>query len=301
MSAATDFAQLLKLTPQAAVAWLVKNGKLTKSFAWQDVWQEEHGEQFTVSRLARLDLLQALHDGLVQSVEGDLSRKDWMRDTEELLRSAGWWGKKAVTDPVTNELVYTTFDPARLKLIYDTNTRQAYSAGLWERIERNKKTHPYVRYISKQDERVRVSHKAWNNLTLPVDDPFWVTHGPANGHRCRCRVMSMSQRDYDKGYTLDRPGAEIVRIDSETRLPDGKSGRDAPIVKTPLKKVAPEVKWREYINPRTGKISQVPEGIDPGFAYNPGIARKEALKSVVEGKLKGASPGIAAAAKKDGL
>lgn len=274
MSAATDFAQLLKLTPQAAVAWLAKGGKLTKSFAWQDVWQDEHGEQFTISRLARLDLLQALHDGIVQSVEGDLSRKDWMRDAEELLRGEGWWGKKAVTDPVTNELVYTTFDPARLKLIYDINTRQAYSTGLWERVQSAKKTHPYVRYITKADGKVRPAHAAWHNVTLPADHPFWSTHWPINGWRCRCRVMSMSQRDYDKGTA-----------------PTGAS----------LNKTAPAAVTREYVNPRTGEVLQVPVGIDPGFAYNPGVARKQALQSVVEGKLKGAAPGISDAARKDGL
>jgi SPP1 gp7 family putative phage head morphogenesis protein len=288
MSAASDFAELQKLAPKEAVAWLMARGaKLTKSYAWQDVFQDEHGYQFTVSRLARLDLLQALHDSLVKSVEGDLSRTDWMRDAEQLLADAGWWGTKAVTDPATGEVVFTKFDPLRLKLIYDVNTRQAYSTGLWERVERSKKTHPFVRYITKGDERVRASHAQWNGVTLPVDDPFWTTHWPINGWRCRCRVMSMSQRDYDAGYSLSRPGAEY--------------NQDAPLVKTPLKKVAPDIKWREYVNPRTGEISQVPVGIDPGFAYNPGLARQAAMQDVVASKLASASPDLANAARRAGL
>ena len=287
MSAATDFAQLQKLTPQEAVDWLIARGHLTKSYAWQDVWQDEHGHQFTVSRLARLDLLQALHDSLVKSVQGDLSRKDWMQDAEQLLQDAGWWGTKAVTDPVDGEIKLTKFDAARLRLIYDTNTRQAYATGLWERVERSKRTHPYVRYITKQDERVRASHRAWDNLTLPVDDDFWKTHWPPNGWRCRCRVMSMSQRDYDKGYTLDRPGAE--------------QNQNAPVVQKPLKKQTPLVVTREYVNPRTGEVTQVPEGIDPGFAYNPGMARQQTLRQLTDSKLGGAAPGLADAARRAGL
>ena len=287
MSAATDFAQLQKLTPQEAVDWLIARGHLTKSYAWQDVWQDEHGHQFTVSRLARLDLLQALYEAIIQSVQGDLSRKDWMQDAEQLLQDAGWWGTKAVTDPVDGEVKLTKFDAARLRLIYDTNTRQAYATGLWERVERSKRTHPYVRYITKQDERVRASHRAWDNLTLPVDDDFWKTHWPPNGWRCRCRVMSMSQRDYDKGYTLDRPGAEYEQ--------------DAPTVQKPLKKQAPEVTTREYVNPRTGEVTQIPVGIDPGFAYNPGVARQQALQEVVAGKLRGADQALAEAARRAGL
>ena len=287
MSAATDFAQLQKLTPQEAVDWLIERGHLTKSYAWQDVWQDEHGHQFTVSRLTRLDLLQSLHDAIVKSVQGDLSRKDWMEDAEQLLTDAGWWGTKTVTDPLDGEIKLTKFDPARLRLIYDTNTRQAYATGLWERVERSKRTHPYVRYITKQDERVRASHRAWDNLALPVDDAFWKTHWPPNGWRCRCRVMSMSQRDYDKGYTLDRPGAEYEQ--------------DAPTVQKPLKKQAPEVTTREYVNPRTGEVTQIPVGIDPGFAYNPGVARQQALQQQLAGKLRGAEPALAEAARRAGL
>ena len=287
MSAATDFAQLQKLTPQEAVDWLIERGHLTKSYAWQDVWQDEHGHQFTVSRLTRLDLLQSLHDAIVKSVQGDLSRKDWMEDAEQLLTDAGWWGTKAVTDPLDGEIKLTKFDPARLRLIYDTNTRQAYATGLWERVERSKRTHPYVRYITKQDERVRASHRAWDNLTLPVDDAFWTTHWPPNGWRCRCRVMSMSQRDYDKGYTLDRPGAE--------------TNPNAPVVQKPLKKQAPSVATREYVNPRTGEVTQVPEGIDPGFAYNPGMARQQALRQLANSKLGSAAASLSDAARRAGL
>ncbi len=274
MSDAADFAKLQSLTPEEAVAFLVGRARLTKSYAWQDVWQDEHGHQFTVSRLNRLDLLQALYDGILKSVEGDLTRTDWMRNAEQLLADAGWWGTKAVADPVTGEVVLTKFDPARLQLIYDTNVRQAYAAGMWDNVERSKGVLPYVRYITKRDSRVRPAHAAWDNLTLPVDHPLWQTHWPPNGWRCRCRVNNMTQRDYDKGKT-----------------PTGAA----------LNKTAPDVVLREYVNPRTGEISQVPVGIDPGFAYNPGIARQQALQGVVDGKLAGSDPGLAAAARRAGF
>ena len=58
---------------------------------------------------------------------------------------------------------------------------------------------------------------------------------------------------------------------------------------------------REYVNPRTGEVTQVPVGIDPGFAYNPGIARQQALQEVVDGKLRSADPALADAARRAGL
>lgn len=261
---------LFKLTPVEAVAYLQQRGQLTQSFDWQDIWQQEHAHQFTVSRLANLDILQAMRDGITRSVQGDLSRTDWTRDVKALLQKAGWWGKKQLTDPATGEIVTTTFDAARLKLIFDTNTRMAYSAGLWQRIERNKSSHPYVRYITKRDEKVRASHRAWDNLTLPVDHPFWQTHFPPNGWRCRCRAMSISQADYDAGLS-----------------PNGES----------LNKITPEVKYNDWVNKRTGVVERIPVGIDPGFAYNPGMmgVRVENLAKIEAQKLGQAMPELAAA------
>jgi len=205
---------------------------------------DEHAQQFTVSRLARLDLLKAMQDGITKSVQGDLTRRDWMRDTKGLLKEAGWWGEKEVLDPVSGEVVTTKFDSARLKLIFDTNTRMANSAGLWERVWRNRSTHPYVRYITRGDDRVREAHRAWANLTLPVDHPFWEQHWPPNGWRCRCRTMSMTQAEYDR------------------RVEAGEIVSDEPLEEF--------VTWT---NKRTGEVSEIPAGVTPGFDYNPGLAR----------------------------
>ncbi len=173
-------------------------------------------------------------------------------------------------------LVTTRFNPRRLRLILDVNTRTAYAAGQWERFEKTKRALPYLRYVTKRDERVRDQHRSWHNLTLPVDDPFWNTHAPPNGWNCRCTLVGVTQRDYDKGTG-----------------PDG----------TPLNKTAPEIKQRDWYNARTGKTERVPEGIDPGWSYNPGKAaqRQGALLKAVDDKLEKLIPAIALAARRAGL
>lgn len=275
---AVDAPQLLailaSLPPEEAVKYMQARGLLTETFAWQDMWQEEHATQFTVSRLARTDLLQAVYDGVTASVKGDMGRRDFMRGLQDIFINEGWWGEKQVTDPATGETLTTKFDPARLKLIYDTNTRMAYSAGVWQRIERNQATSPYIRYITKRDERVRASHRAWDNLTLPVGHPFWNAHFPPNGWRCRCRAMSMSQADYDKGLA-----------------PDGRQ----------LGKQAPEIELVEWRNKRTGAVEMVPRGVDPAFAYNPGKAAQRAanLEQLKADKLAALAAPIRQAAEKD--
>lgn len=238
-----EFARLFAMPAKEAAAYLAGRGRLTETYDWRDVYAEEHAHQFTVSRLARLDLLQSVRDAVVRVTDGDLSRTGFMREARATLEKSGWWGVKQVTDPATGEIVNTRFTPSRLTLIYDMNTRTAHASGRWERFERNKSTHPYLRYITKRDERVRASHAEWDGLTLPVDHPFWDTRYPPNGWRCRCRVMAMSQREYDAAQ--------------------GKGW---------LKTSAPADKPREWTNPRTGDTRPIPEGVDPGFDYNVGKA-----------------------------
>ena len=103
-----------------------------------------------------------------------------------------------VLDEATGEMVQTEFNPRHLQLIYDTNTRMAHAAGQWER---NKRLFPYLRYVTMADDDVRPEHVRWHNVTLPVDAPFWQTRYPPNGWRCRCRVIGVSQAEYDAGTT----------------------------------------------------------------------------------------------------
>jgi SPP1 gp7 family putative phage head morphogenesis protein len=253
-----EFAQLFRLTPKEAIAYLQARKLLTPTDDWYELWQDEHATQFTVSRLARADLLKTIQDAITRSVDGELSRRDWMRDITRALMNAGWWGENTTTGK-DGEQRTTTFDAQRLKLIYDTNTRTAYAAGQWERIQRTKDAFPYLRYITMGDEKVRASHRALHNLVLPVDAPFWDYYLPPNGWRCRCRVVAVSQRDYERGMA-----------------PDGSK----------LKKAAPDVQMREWVDRRTGEIRQVPIGVDPGFGYNAGkaAARAAALADLIRSK-----------------
>ncbi|MBS0508071.1 MAG: phage head morphogenesis protein, partial [Proteobacteria bacterium] len=137
---AQAFAELQRLPPAEAIAYMKGRELAGEIFHWTDLWQEQHGRAFTVSRLARADLLEAMQQSLAKSVAGDMSRKDWIKSAEKLLQNAGWWGTREVTDPRTGELLKTRFDHARLQLIFDTNVRQAQAAGQWQRLLRNQRT-----------------------------------------------------------------------------------------------------------------------------------------------------------------
>ena len=293
MSAATDFGRLLRLPPQEAIAYMQGRELVGETFSAYDLWQDQHGRAFTISRLARADLLEALQKSLAQSVAGDLNRKDWIDNAEKLLKNAGWWGSIEVTDPRTGELLKTRFNHARLQLIFDTNVRQAQAAGQWQRLLRNRRIHPYARYVCMDDDRVRPLHRSWHNVTLPLDDPWWQTHRPPNGYRCRCRIIGVSQRDYDRGEVLSRPGAEIRGEETD---------ENAPIVRQPMRKTAPQDGFTNWTNPSTGEVKRIPAGIDPGFDYNAGtVGESQAFKALIERKLAALGPGVREAAQLAGV
>jgi len=62
---------------------------------------------------------------------------------------------------------------------------------------------------------------------------------------------------------------------------------------------SPKVIRREWVNKRTGQIDMVPEGITPGWNFNPGQTRQENLDKLIAGKLKAADPRVAEVARRD--
>lgn len=132
----------------------------------------------------------------------------------------------------------------RSRVIYDTNLGTSYAAGRWEQLQEA----PYWEYVH-QDwvEHPRPLHVSWGGLVLERGHPWFRTHFPPNGWFCHCEVRGLWFSD-------------LVRM--------GKKGPDQ----------APPITWtertigaRSELGPRTVRV---PEGIDPGFEYAPGAARK---------------------------
>lgn len=231
--------------PKDAVATFHRRNVIARTFSWQDMWHEEHQRAFTISRLTETSLLDFIRVELDKAIKDGTTLEAWAKTVQPRLEAAGWWGKREVQDTTTGETVTTTFDPTRLQLIFEVNTRQSYAAGRWARIDRNKGRFPFIMYRTMRDERVRASHAAWDGLVLPVDDPFWDTRFPPCGWRCRCTAFGVDQAGIDRYKAAGMP----------------------------VKTEAPPTQWVEFVNKRTGEVSKVPRGVDPGFGYNPGKVR----------------------------
>ncbi len=243
-------------------------------FSFEDVWQAEHARAFTVAKAMNLDLLQTIRLAVDDAIANGKPLRDFAKDLTPLLQDKGWWGRQPMKDPVTGEVDQVQLgSPRRLRTIYDTNLRTAHAAGQWERIQRNKKTHPYLLYSLGPSQEHRAEHVAWAGICLPADHPWWHTHFPQNGWGCKCRVTPVSKRQYE-------------RLKSE-----GMRQRDGTYI--PVQLEAPEIELAEYVSQRTGEVISVPIGIDPGWDYNPGLVRQADLLKQTATKLQAADPAIA--------
>jgi SPP1 gp7 family putative phage head morphogenesis protein len=128
---------------------------------------------FSIAGVASLDQLQAVLDSLTAKLAEGQSFKEWQDSA-------------AVQD--------LGLPKHRLDNIFRTNIQNAYNRGHWEQFKENEKFAPYLMYDAINDSRTRPSHAALDGIIRRVDDPFWDTHYPANGYRCRCSVVSLSEK-----------------------------------------------------------------------------------------------------------
>lgn len=197
---------------------------------------------FTVAKSAGFDILEDIRTAFESALTQGTTQAEFAKQLEPVLAAKGWWGRKPVVDPQTGETKEVQLGSTRrLQTIFNVNMRVSYAVGHWQQFQRTKIARPYLRYVAVLDARTRPAHRARNNVCLPVDDPWWDTWAPPCGWNCRCTLQSLSQRDYDR-------------------------------LKGQLQLTPPPDVWRSWTNARTGQVVQVPEGIDPGWGYNPGKA-----------------------------
>ena len=235
------------LEPRKALEFFRGKG-LATSFAWQDVWQYQHDEAFTVAKMMQVDLLKDVRAAVDKAIQEGQTLETFREQIKPRLLEAGWWGKADMTDPATGETKTVQLgSPRRLRVIFETNMQTAYSAGHWAQIRQTKESAPYLMYDAVNDAQTRPEHAAWDGLVLAADDPWWQVHFPPNDWGCRCGVIQITQ----------------------DQLPA--LGKDTP-------DEAPPDQMREWTNPRTGEVEQVPKGVGPGWAYAPGASRIDLLR-----------------------
>ena len=209
MKAKFDFS----LSPEEAVAYL-KNKGLKLSFDYRELMHEAHHTAFTVAKIMREDLLLDMHRSITEAMKEGVPFAEWKKSIKPILKSYGWYGETEVKDPRTGEVKTIHMGSRRLKTIFYTNMRVAYSVGRYRQM-RSLKVSVYWRYNSMLLPTSRETHKARHGIVKHRDDPWWQINYPPNAWNCVCYVTAHTKAETErKGWKIvEHPVENIASRD----------------------------------------------------------------------------------------
>jgi SPP1 gp7 family putative phage head morphogenesis protein len=188
---------LLNLPPEEIIRWYESKG-YAFSWKWQDVWQSAHTRTFTVAKVMKLDILQAIKKEVDNIFKTGITFEQFQKNIEPTLKRLGWWDKVKAKDvpgyvpspDIDPEKIVQLGSPKRLKTIYQTNSNVANNAGRWNTFAANNKTRPLLKYHQLDRENKRKSHEPFAGKIFYWDDPIWKIIAPPNGWGCGCYLTS---------------------------------------------------------------------------------------------------------------
>jgi hypothetical protein len=154
---------------------------------------------FTVTGIEAANVLQAVRDRIADLPQG----ADWDAVKADI---AGQISPYLDTEEVGR-------GESRAELLLRTHGFAAYDAASTAVMDRQQAAFPYWQYQTMEDERVRDTHAALDQLVLPADSPFW---DRKREWGCRCIKVALSPEDVDQ-IQLDDADA----LPEEQRVLDG--------------------------------------------------------------------------------
>lgn len=207
-SETADFAAefLFEALPfEEAIAFAKKRIPLTDA-EWAKLADADRAAAFTIAGVAKLDLLSELQEALNKALTDGSTLRDFQKTANEVLTKSGM-------DPLSSFQAET---------IFRNSVQTAYAVGRHEQMSRPAvlARRPIWVYDAIDDDSTRPAHRAMDQKAFRADDPIWATWYPPNGHRCRCSVYSLSEREASRRGIIVERGSEFLARPHEI---DGKT------------------------------------------------------------------------------
>jgi hypothetical protein len=116
--------------------------------------------------------------------------RSYLKDEKGNIRSYNEFEQKVVKLNAQYNLNY-------LETEYNFAIQSGLSAEKWETFSDDDKRY-YLQYRTAKDGKVRDSHLALDEITLPKSDAFWNNYMPPNGWNCRCNTVEVLADSYTK-------------------------------------------------------------------------------------------------------
>lgn len=164
---------------------------------------------FTVSGYSKVEILKKFYDEILKAMENGATIDDFKKDMNTFLIAKGYEG-------------LTKFQADN---IFRTNIQTAYNVGHYKHMTEPMvmKLRPYWQYVAVLDRGTRLTHRAMNGKVFRADDPIWDQWFPPNGYKCRCTVVTLSERQVkQRGLKVLDDAPKYVEVDGHTAplIPD---------------------------------------------------------------------------------
>lgn len=200
-----QFKKLLKAA-EKAFKTLHQKGKyhpkdLATTKAYQDLIFETNGV------LGRAFKDNDLSPEMLNSLENDVFYFSGLKTHAQLFEAS----RQLLTEDKTiKSFAQFSKDVSSIKKNYNENYLEAeydFAVGSVQMAERyelfSDSDRYYLQYRTADDDRVRVSHQALHDITLPKTDAFWDRYFPPNGWRCRCTTVEVLASLNDQSDSKD--------------------------------------------------------------------------------------------------
>lgn len=180
-----------------AVNWFRSRAPVDR-MTWDRLSAAAQRRAFTVAQQANTQIIGKVKNALQSFIRRGKQLKTWKAFAEQHLEAAG----------------FTPANPSHVETIFRTNVMNAHNSGRLARQTQPAvlRLRPFWQVRTVDDSRRRQTHGDADGKVLRKTDPWWTTAYPPFGFNCRCRVVSLSQKDVDARGLRVSTGADMPAL-----------------------------------------------------------------------------------------
>lgn len=168
-----------------AIAWAKARGVVLPDVYYGQLQGLARAKAFSVAGITKLDQILLVHESVTDALSTGQTFAEWKKSVLAQYSGLG------------------TMPMHRLDNIFRTNIQSDYARGRCEQQGRNKERFPWLLYDAVNDSRTRPAHAAMDGFIARYDDPIWSKWRPPCGYRCRCRLISLTEKQAQKYIDAD--------------------------------------------------------------------------------------------------
>ena len=175
-----------------AISYLL--GKLAiPSDRWDVLWAEINDYAFGIAGVSEVAVLEDIQIAILEAMENGTPLAQFRQDFNDIIANRGWTQG-------------ATFEPWRVKLIFEQNLRTAYAAGRYAQMTEPDmlRRRPYWMWRHRDSRNPRLHHKAMDGRVFRAEDAIAQGINFPLGFGCKCTWLTLSETDVrERGLTVE--------------------------------------------------------------------------------------------------